>query len=189
MTSYLNIKNKARNLSLFIIKTKPCFFRAFNQLKTMKLTKDEILFCELYMNGTATYAGNASKCYREVFHDDSKTVSVKAHKLLKEPHIQEYLKELEELSIEEAQAMKRYLTANLMSIINEASTAHYMDRFGTKLSPAPLRSVAVSASKALMEMYPVKEAQRVNLETENGGIVFNVVVPEQKKDEQKENDE
>lgn len=155
----------------------------------MELTKDEILFCELYMNGTATYAGNAAKCYKEVFHDDSKTVRAKAKRLLAEPHIQEYLKQLEELSVEEAQAMKRFLTANLMSIINETSTSSFIDRFGTKLSPAPLRSVAVSASKALMEMYPVKEAQRVNLETDGGGIVFNVVVPEQNKNEQNNNDE
>lgn len=155
----------------------------------MAITKEEILFCELYINGTATYAGNASKCYSEVFNDDSKTVGNKAKKLLAKPHIQEYIEELEKLGAEEAKAIKRYLTENLKSIINEASTAQFIDRFGTKLSPAPLRSVAVSASKALMEMYPVKEAQRVNLETEDGGIVFNVVVPEQKKQEQNTGDE
>ena len=155
----------------------------------MELTKDEILFCELYMNGTATYAGNAEKCYKEVFHDNSKTAGVKAKRLLTDPRIQEYLKQLEELSVEEAQAIKRFLTTNLMSIISEASTSQFIDRFGTKLSPAPLRSVAVSASKALMEMYPVKEAQRVNLETDGGGIVFNVVVPEQNKQEQNTDDE
>ena len=62
--------------------------------------------------------------------------------------------------------------------------AQYTDRRGTKLSPAPLRSVAVSATKALMEMYPVKEAQvnKLNIEgAGEGGITFNVIVPEQVK--------
>lgn len=153
----------------------------------MELTKDEIAFCELYTNGTATYAGNAIKCYQEVFNDHSKTAGIKAKRLLADQRIQEYLKQLEELTVDETKAIKRFLTTNLMSIISESSTSQFLDRFGTKLSPAPLRSVAVSASKALMEMYPVKEAQRVNLETDGEGIVFNVVVPEKNNQDQDQN--
>jgi hypothetical protein len=44
-----------------------------------------------------------------------------------------------------------------------------------------MRSVAVNASKALMDMYPIKEAQvsKVNIEGGGeGGITFNVIVPE-----------
>lgn len=73
----------------------------------------------------------------------------------------------------------------LIHIIDETSTAKYTDRRGTELSPAPLRSVAVQASKALMEMYPVKVAQESKVELKgNGdsGIVFNVIVPQSNND-------
>ena len=79
--------------------------------------------------------------------------------------------------------MKKFLTENLKHIIEETSTAVYRDRRGNKLSPAALRSVAVAASKTLMDMYPVKEAQVSKLNIEGGGengIVFNVIVPESK---------
>ena len=79
--------------------------------------------------------------------------------------------------------MKRFLTANLKHIIEETSRDIYYDRRGKALSPAALRSVAVSASKALMEMYPVKESQVNKFEINGGGesgITFNVIVPEQK---------
>ena len=68
----------------------------------------------------------------------------------------------------------------------------YMDRRGTRLSPAPLRSVAVGASKALMDLYPVKEAQKHELSiggAGEGGITFNVIVPEQAKEVKPTDDE
>lgn len=148
-----------------------------------QLTDEEVLFCELFVNGTAPYAGNAVKCYSEVYHTDGPRVRHIAQELLKREDIQTYVKELEEMSIGEADNMKRYLTQNLMKILEETSTAQYRDRRGTLLSPAPLRSVAVSAAKALMDMYAVKEAQTANLNIEGngeGGITFNVIVPEQK---------
>lgn len=153
-----------------------------------KLTENEILFCELYVNGCAPYAGNAAKCYSEVFKCDSKKTKHLAKQLLIREDIQAYLKELEDMTYEETKYMKKFLTENLIHIIEETSTAEYRDRRGTKLSPAPLRSVAVSASKALMEMYPVKEAQVNKLNIEGGGeggITFNVIVPEQSKPETK----
>ena len=143
-----------------------------------KLTENEILFCELYVNGSAPYAGNAAKCYSEVFKCDSKHTKHLAKQLLMREDIQAFLKELD------AKFMKKFLTENLIHIIEETSVAEYRDRRGTKLSPAPLRSVAVSATKALMEMYPVKEAQvnKLNIEgAGEGGITFNVIVPEQPK--------
>ena len=146
------------------------------------LTEKERQFCELFVNGTATYAGNASKCYREVFDDNSNTVGNKAQRLLGREDIREYIESLENVNIDEAKYMKRYLTKNLMSIIDEATSDVYMDRFGTSLSPAPLRSVAVSASKALMEMYPVKQAQKLDISADGGGITFNVIVPDKNKD-------
>lgn len=151
------------------------------------LTDQEKLFCELFVNGTAPYAGNAVKCYSEVFQDDGLNANHRAKKLLKIPHVQEYITELEELSVEMAGDMKRYLTQNLMKIIDETSSAQFYDRKGHALSPAPLRSVAVSATKALMDMYPVKEAQvnKLNIEGSDGegGIIFNVIVPDKPLDD------
>lgn len=146
-----------------------------------KLSEQETLFCELFVNGTAPYAGNAVKCYSEVFKEDGPRSRHFAKQLLAKDEIKDYIKELESLNAEEAGDMKRYLTQNLMKILDETSTAQFRDRRGTLLSPAPLRSVAVSAAKALMEMYPVKEAQTTNVNIEGGGeggITFNVIVPE-----------
>lgn len=155
-------------------------------MENKELTEQEVLFCELFINGTAPYAGNAVKCYSEVFKEDNPRTRHKAKKLLSREDIKAYIAELEEMSIEEAGNMKRYLTQNLMKILDETSTAQFRDRRGTLLSTAPLRSVAVSAAKALMDMYRVKEAQTINLEGGNsengGGITFNVIVPEVKTD-------
>lgn len=149
----------------------------FNQL-----TEQEQKFCELYANGTAPYAGNAYKCYSEIFEDDSPLARNRAKKLLTKPEIIDYLKTVSEYGKDEAENIKQYLTQNLMRIIDEASSAQYRDRRGTLLSPAPLRSVAVNASKALMDMYPVKESQNTNVTIGSAdgatGITFNVIVPE-----------
>lgn len=146
-----------------------------------QLTDQEILFCELYVNGTAPFAGNAAKCYSEVFHESGVNIRQKAKKLLSQDRIKTYVGKLEEISEENTADMKRYLTQNLMKILDETSIAEFRDRRGTLLSPAPLRSVAVNAAKALMDMYPVKEAQTTNLNiggNGEGGITFNVIVPE-----------
>ena len=150
-----------------------------------KLTKEEILFCELYANGDAPFAGNPSRCWEEAFNDSNGNVRNKALKFLAREDVQKYLKELEKLSYEEAKYMKKFLTRNRAKIVEECSSKENTNRKGQVISPAPLRSVAVSASKALMDMYPVKEAQKLSIEGgEEGGITFNVIMPEQKKDEQ-----
>lgn len=152
-----------------------------------KLNKQEEMFCNLFVNGTAPYAGNSTKCYSEVFGEKGPLTKSKAKELLSREYIQEHIAKLEEVTLDEAKAIKRYLTENLMSIIDETANASFTDRFGTKLSPAPMRSVAVQASKALMELYPVKETQKISLEAEDGGgIVFNVVVPDKPKDSENE---
>ena len=125
-----------------------------------------------------------------MFHSDNILDGHKAKKLLAREDIQKYIEELEAENAKESVYVKKFLAENLKSIIKETSTAEYRDRRGTKLSPAPLRSVAVSASKALMELFPVREAQVSKLNIEgNGenGIVFNVIVPgsnEEKKQEE-----
>lgn len=154
-----------------------------------ELTGEEKAFCELFVNGCSPFGGNASKCYEEVFHVSSDTIGGKAKKLLCEKHIQKFIEELDSLSYEDSKFLKKRLTENLLHIIDETSVAEYRDRRGTKLSPAPLRSVAVQATKALMEMHPIREAQvnKLNIEgTGEGGIVFNVIVPEPKMKEQDE---
>lgn len=146
------------------------------------LTDQETLFCDLYANGEAPYGGNAARCYQEVFGDKSRRAKGCATRMLARPEIQEYLKSLDELPYEEAKYMKTFLRENLVSIIQECSSAEYRDRKGTLQSPAALRSVAVNASKALMDLYPVKTAQisKINIDgAGDGGITFNVIMPEQ----------
>lgn len=147
------------------------------------LTKEEQLFCELYANGDAPFGGNAVKCYEEVFGESGKNVRSKVVTFLAREDVQQYLNELEKLSFEETKYMKKFLTRNLVKIVEECASKEYVNRKGIPVSPAGLRAVAVNASKALMDMYPVKEAQRVSIEgnEEGGGIVFNVIMPEDQK--------
>lgn len=150
-----------------------------------KLTEQEVMFCQLYVNGVQPYLGDLVESYKEAFgiNKPDKLIRQKAKELINKEDVREYIKELSNMSSEEAAALKQFLTENLINIIKETSTAVYRDRRGTKLSPAPLRSVAVNASKALMDMYPIKEAQvnKLNIEgSGEGGITFNVIVPEQK---------
>lgn len=155
-----------------------------------QLTEQEKLFCDLYANGEAPFGGNAARCYQEVFNDKTRLAKSRAIKMLARPEIQTYLKSLDELSYEEAKYMKTFLRENLTSIIAECAGSEYRNRKGTLLSPAALRSVAVNASKALMELYPVKEAQvnKINIDGGNGegGITFNVIMPQQTEQDKKE---
>lgn len=154
-----------------------------------KLTDQEILFCDLYANEEAPYGGNAARCYEEVFNDKSKRAKSLATRMLARPEIQEYLESLDGLPYEETKYMKTFLRENLMSIIQECSSAEYRDRKGILQSPAALRSVAVNASKALMDLYPVKEAHvsKINIDgAGEGGITFNVIMPDQTKNEKED---
>lgn len=144
------------------------------------LTEQEILFCELYATGDIPFTGNATRCYQEVFNDDSKKARNKALHLLNREDIQKKIEELGKLSYEEAKSMKAFLTNNLKHIIEECTSASFVDRRGKPISPAAMRSVAVSASKTLMEMYPVKEAQTTKVAIDSkgeAGVTFNVIIP------------
>lgn len=155
------------------------------------LNQQEIDFCELYIFGCDPYTGNARKCYEDVFHDKSSVSFKKARLLMAREDIQEYIGQLRKIANYETADLKARLTEKLLHIIDETSTANYTDRRGTKLSPAPLRSVAVQATKALMELHPIKVAQESKIELNDGnggaGIVFNVIVPkeQQHQDEEK----
>ena len=64
------------------------------------------------------------------------------------------------------------------------------DRFGTALSPAALRSVAVNAISKLTDMYGIKEdiAHKVMVEGADGdGITFNLIMPEKNKENEMSN--
>ena len=154
-------------------------------MEKRQLTDQEKNFCELYVFGTYPYCGNIEICYKEAFGDKGLKTKLQAKKLLNDPDVQEFIKELGELNFEDHEFLKRRITENLLKIVDEASVASYQDRNGTDLSPAPLRSVAVQAMKALMEIHPIKEASVNKLSIENqgeGGIVFNVIVPDIKKE-------
>ena len=158
--------------------------------KSNKLTEAEEKFCELYIYGGLDYAGQLVKCYEEAFGYENKNVKVKSRKLLSEPHILSKLKELTGTIQNEIEhtAIKLQITETLKAVMEETATASYEDKFGVSLSPAPLRAVSVNAAKALMELYPVKHVHetRLKIEGNNGGITFNVVVPEAKPNEKRE---
>ncbi|NDW09936.1 hypothetical protein D0T56_09770 [Dysgonomonas sp. 520] len=82
----------------------------------------------------------------------------------------------------ETLAVKLQVAETLRVVMEETSTAQFMDKFGVSLSPAPLRAVSVNAAKALMDLYPIKYAQEAKLRIEgsDGGVIFNVIVPETK---------
>lgn len=154
------------------------------------LTKEEIDFCQLYIDGPAPFAGNGSKCHQQIFGTKVPHSKQLAKQLLRRDDIKEYLSSIDIDTYEEVKEMKRFISSTLIGIIEETSTAKYTDRRGTVLSPAPLRSVAVNATKALMDIHPVKEASVNKLQIEGGGekgIVFNVIMPNQSEEQVKTN--
>lgn len=146
-----------------------------------ELTKQEMHFCELYVNGGLEFAGRPKKCFIEVFGDKAKSPSTSANYLIRRPHIMAHIKEL--LSSErfemETMAVKLQVAETLKAVMDETATTDYTDRFGVPLSPAPLRAVSVNAAKALMDIFPIKHKEETKLRIENGegNVIFNVIVP------------
>lgn len=148
------------------------------KLKT--LTKEEEMFCQLYVNGGIECAGQHVKCYKEAFHYEGEKTSIQSRQLLSQPHIHARIKILaDELQTDtETIAIKLQISETLKAVMEETATSSYTDKFGIKLSPAPLRAVSVNAAKALMDIYPIKHAQNGKLKIEgDGGVTFNVIVP------------
>lgn len=152
-----------------------------------KLTEAEIEFCTMFVFGDSEFAGQHVKCYAEVFGEDRKNTAVASRKLITNPLIQAKINELmKQLQTEtENMAVKLQIAETLKAVMEETSTAQFIDKFGISLSPAPLRAVSVNAAKALMELYPIKHSAESKLKIEggNGGIIFNVVVPQNKENE------
>ena len=170
-----------------------------------ELSELEAQFCLLYVEGPAPYGGNAGKCFKAVFKEPSKNIvectsadgcrdrenvynanfEISARNLMKKEAVIKRIEELTDIHTINAATLRPRLTKMLLKISEECSESVYEDKFGTPLSPAALRSVAVSAMKELNDMYGIKEdiAHTVKLEGENGGgIVFNVIAPD-KRDE------
>lgn len=150
-----------------------------NLPSTCSLNDKEILFCQLYSRGQAPYAGNPVKCYQEVFGENDIYSSTKAYILLSRADIQGYLEKSEFGNVDEAKFIKEFIKTNMMHIVEEMSQNTYTDRKGNPVSPAASRSVAVSAAKVLMDLYPIKENQGdMTINNKNGGnITFNVIAP------------
>ncbi len=149
------------------------------------LNQKERDFCELYIFGCDPYTGNARKCYEDIFQCASRISLKKARELMAREDVSEYLNDLRKIANYENADLKARLTEKLMHIVEETSTAQYTDRKGTPLSVAPLRSVAVQAAKAVMDIHGIKAAQESKLELSGGngdntGITFNVIVPQEK---------
>ncbi|MDC1812101.1 hypothetical protein POZ03_16705 [Bacteroides uniformis] len=148
--------------------------------KPKKLTDEEELFCQLYINGGVEYAGQHVKCYKYAFQIEEQNVSIPSRQLLSKPSITTRIKILSDKlqSETETVATKLQISETLKAVMEETATSSYTDKFGVKLSPAPLRSVSVNAAKALMDIYPIKHTQSSKLKIEGeGGVTFNVIVP------------
>lgn len=155
------------------------------------LSEQEIDFCDLFVYGGFGVAGDPDACYKEAFGVVNKR---NARRLMARPEVKEKIKEfIEEFKNDEenqAIAMKIQITDTLQKVMKETSTDIYKTPKGHSLSPAPLRAVAVNSAKALADMYVKKQSQShdVNLGTGgDGGIVFNVVVPQQPPTDEKDN--
>ena len=146
------------------------------------LSSKEEAFCDLYVRGGSEFAGQITKCYREIFGENGRNVYAAGHRMISDPRINTRIKEMtdsHQFEIETT-AVKLQVAETLKAVMEETSTQRYTDRFGIPISPAPLRAVAVNAAKALMEIYPVKHATESRLKIENGqgGVIFNVIVPQ-----------
>lgn len=152
-------------------------------IQEMDLTAQEAAFCDLYVHGGIEFAGQTLKCYREIYGGtESVRDSMTARNLLLRPHMMARIKEMMSSGQYEmeAAAVKLQVAETLKAVMTEAATQNYTDRFGAPLSPASLRAVSVNAAKALMDLYPIKHAQesKLRIESNDGNIIFNVIVPQ-----------
>lgn len=153
------------------------------------LSEQEQKFCLIYTNGPAPYVGNGVRCWQLVFNDSTHEptgsqeieVSLKAHEFMSRDDVKEYIDKLSALNVVNATTLRPRLTQTLLKIADECATANFEDKFGTRLSPAALRSVSVNAIKTLTDMYGIKEdiAHKVMFEGSDGeGITFNLIAPQ-----------
>lgn len=158
-------------------------------MENTTLNETEQKFCLLYACGPAPYNGNDVRCYQLVFNDSTEPpvgrqeieIALKAHDFMERDDVKAYLDKLNALSIVNATTLRPRLTQTLLKIMDECSVAQFEDKWGTPLSPAALRAVAVNAADKLTQMYGIKEdiAHKISLEGADGeGITFNLIAPQ-----------
>lgn len=150
------------------------------ETKKLPLTAQEEQLCQLFINGGMKFAGKRTSCYREVFKDESPKAYAVAYKVFGRPQVMARIKELVQEVDDETEtiAMKLQITETLKAVMEETADASYTDKFGIKLSPAPLRAVSVNAARTLMDIYPVKHSGESKGKNEaSTSVTFNVVVP------------
>lgn len=145
----------------------------------IEMPPEHLDFCYHYMMGESGVCGNAKKAYKAAFGTNANGSQLKRFMCRK--HIALKLKELQG-ELEALNVGKRVLLEDkLMSIMEECSTKNYKDKFGNDISPAAMRSVAISAIKELNSMNGFNKPIETKITTdEESGIVFNVIVPESK---------
>lgn len=165
----------------------------------VKLTDLEEKFCLIYANGPSPYNGNAKRTYDLVFKGMKRPYmagdyyelvedvdgEMLARQLMMRDEIKDRIERIQSENIVNAATLRPRLTETLLKIADECSTLVCEDKFGMKVSPAALRSVAVNAISKLTDMYGIKEdiAHKVMLEGADGdGITFNLIVPQSKPD-------
>ena len=151
---------------------------------TAYLTDEEAKFCLLYVNAAAPLTGNARKCYQQIFCSATdEEAAYEAKKLMQKEAVKKRIAELNEISFHTAEYIKPQTTETLLKIMHECAEGEYYDKDGIAQSPAALRAVSVHAAKELNSMYGIKEeiAHKVKIEGDGQtGIVFNLMMPEQK---------
>lgn len=145
----------------------------------LKMNPTHLEFCNLYVNGGPGYAGKAGKCYMKAIGTQAKNkASEYGARLLKKEHIIAKIKELTEENEISIIGRKLMVEENLMKIMDECAKGSYKDKYGNPVSPAALRSVAVNASKALIDIWGLNKPTEVKITGENEkGIVFNIIQP------------
>jgi hypothetical protein len=154
------------------------------------LTQEEADFCLMYVNAPAPYTYNATKCYEYVFGSEENDPMAQARltgdarHLLEKECVMRRIEELQKINQQDSTALKGHLNSTLVHIMDECSTRECKDRLGTSLSPAALRSVAVSAAKMLMDMNGIKEETDMKIQlggSAGNGITFNLIAPQENK--------
>ena len=163
-------------------------------MKKTNLNDKEKKYCLIYTNGPAPYNGNAIRCWNLVFNEDTRApfgqdeieISLRANEFMEREDVKKYIESLNAASVINSETLRPRITQTLLKVMDECSTAVYEDRWGVKISPAALRSVAVNAASKLTDMYGIKEdiAHKISIDGGDGnGITFNLITPQPTKKE------
>ena len=147
------------------------------------LSDKEKEFCELFCCDDPSFAGNKIACYKAVFLEGSDTkASIKANELLASPAVNNKINDLMSRSLEDNMFLKQRVLKSLLSVMDETRTANFSDKYGIRLSPAPLRAVSVNAARTIADICGWRGGDGANINIgEESNVTFNVIVPTPKK--------